>query len=82
MTAEEWNTRWPITPAQVRCARAMLRWTLKEMTQRAGVSGNTVARYEAGVEPYPSQKTLETLRQAFEYVGFSFYENDGVKAPQ
>ena len=52
------------------------------MTQRAGVSGNTVARYEAGVEPYPSQKTLETLRQAFEYVGFSFYENDGVKAPQ
>ena len=62
-----------ITAAQIRAARAALRWTVVELSARAGVGVQTIKRFEAsdGVPPSRSSTLLE-VRKALEQAGIEF----------
>jgi transcriptional regulator with XRE-family HTH domain len=62
-----------ITAAQIRSARAALRWSVAELAERAGVGLQTVKRFEAadGVPPSRSSTLLE-VRRALEAAGIEF----------
>ncbi len=62
-----------ITAAQIRAARALLRWTGQDTATKSGVSLPTIKRLEQldGVPPSRSQ-TLLDLQRAFEAAGVEF----------
>ena len=62
-----------ITGAQIRSARAALRWTAARVASEAGVGIQTVIRFEAhdGVPPSRSS-SLIAIRAAFEAAGIEF----------
>lgn len=62
-----------ITSDQIRAARAMLRWTGRELAENSGVGFSTLMRLEtdSGV-PNSHVKTLEALKKAFEDAGIEF----------
>lgn len=63
---------------QVRAARAILSWSLKELAQRAGLHPNTVGRVERSEET--TKGTLALLQMTFERAGVRFHE-DGCVCP-
>ena len=62
-----------ITSDQIRAARALLRWSGKDLTERTGLGFSTLMRLEV-LEGVPSAqaKTLETIQKAFEKAGIEF----------
>ena len=62
-----------ITSDQIRAARAMLRWTGKDLAEQSGVGFSTLMRLEVedGV-PKAQAKTLEAIRKTFEKAGIEF----------
>lgn len=62
-----------ITAAQIRAARAALRWSVAELSIRANVGTQTVKRFEAadGVPPSRSS-TLMDVKAALEAGGVEF----------
>lgn len=62
-----------ITSGQIRAARALLRWTGKQLAEKSGIGFSTLMRLELeeGV-PSAQAKTLEALRKAFEDAGIEF----------
>lgn len=69
-----------ITAAQIRSARAALRWSVDTLAARSGVSVRTLKRWEQehGV-PNGRATAIETVRQTFEASGIEFVgaPNDG-----
>jgi transcriptional regulator with XRE-family HTH domain len=61
----------PISPAQVRAARAWLRWSQDDLSARSGVSQRSIARYELE-RCVPYAATLASIRNAFEAAGVRF----------
>ena len=68
-----------LTFTQCRMARAALNWSLRDLAEAAGISANTVSRFEGGKPAIPA--TLTVIRQAFEAAGVRFTER-GVEPPQ
>ena len=66
-----------ITAEQIRGARAMLRWSAKQLAEQAGLSWPTVQRMEStqGV-PSGLSKNLELVQRALEGAGIIFIEED------
>ena len=62
-----------ITSDQIRAARALLRWSGKDLAERTGLGFSTLMRLEV-LEGVPSAqaKTLETIQTAFEEAGIEF----------
>ena len=62
-----------ITGMQIRAARAALRWPLREMAEKSGVSRRTIQRLESynGVPPSHTSN-LYDLQSAFEAAGIEF----------
>ena len=62
-----------ITSDQIRAARALLRWSGKELAERTGLGFSTLMRLEV-LEGVPSAqaKTLEAVQKAFEAAGIEF----------
>ncbi|MCK7473392.1 MAG: helix-turn-helix domain-containing protein [Rhodopseudomonas palustris] len=60
-----------VTPAQVRAARAWLRWSQDDLSVRTGISKRSIARYEQE-QSVPYQETVENLRRTFEAAGIEF----------
>ncbi len=62
-----------ITSAQIRAARALLRWSSDDLAQAAGVGGATIRRLEVqeGV-PRVHARTLELIQRALEEAGIEF----------
>ena len=60
-------------------ARAALRWSVRDLAQRASIGYGTVVRFEGG-KPANSA-TLQVIRQAFETAGVRF-EGRGVFPPE
>ena len=57
----------------MRSARAALRWSVQELASRAGVSIQTIKRFEAIDEIPPSRfSTLVSIKSAFESAGIEF----------
>jgi DNA-binding transcriptional regulator YiaG len=67
-----------LTGAQIRAARAVLKLTARELAERAGVSLQTVQRFESvdDVPPSRSSKLLD-VRKALESSGIEFIEAPG-----
>jgi transcriptional regulator with XRE-family HTH domain len=66
-----------LTADQIRAARALVRWSARELAENAGVSLPTVQRLEAakGV-PSTSVKTLSSIKAALESAGVEFTNGD------
>lgn len=65
-----------VTREQVRMARAALDWTVRDLAREAGVSANTVSRYENGTDAMGD--TLMRIRRTFEAHGILFMDEDEV----
>ena len=62
-----------ITSDQIRAARALLRWSGKDLAEKTGLGFSTLMRLEVldGV-PGAQAKTLETIQKVFEKAGIEF----------
>jgi transcriptional regulator with XRE-family HTH domain len=59
------------TAAQLRAARALLAWSMEELSVRSGVSTRTIRRAEEDGQPI-SVRTLRRIAAAFERAGVEF----------
>lgn len=65
-----------ITGSQIRAARALLRWSAKELGEKSNVSLNTVQRLESVDDvPSTSAKTINNVQTALENAGVKFINN-------
>ena len=62
-----------ITSDQIRAARALLRWSGKDLAEKTGLGFSTLMRLEVldGV-PSAQARTLEAIQKAFEQAGIEF----------
>ena len=63
-----------ITGSQVRAAKALIRWSGFDLSQKSGVSLSTIRRIEAvdGLPDSASVKLLHAIQQALEEAGVEF----------
>jgi len=62
-----------VTSAQLRAARALLGWTIRDLAERSGVHRNTVARLESA-DPTTGHARA-AIRAALEAAGVEFLDN-------
>jgi transcriptional regulator with XRE-family HTH domain len=55
---------------QLRMARAAVRWGVRELAEKAGVTANTVSRIELGADA--KQSTIDAIRRVLEAAGVEF----------
>ena len=69
-----------ITGAQIRAARAFLNWSVRDLSERCGVSESAISRAEKidGV-PGMQNRNLEAVRAAFEIHCIEFLEGAGLR---
>ncbi len=65
-----------ITREQVKMARAALGWGVRELAEKAGVTANTVSRYENGADALGD--TLTKLQRTLEEGGVAFVDPNGL----
>jgi transcriptional regulator with XRE-family HTH domain len=72
-----------ITGAQIRAARAFLRWSVQDLAKHCGVSESAIARAEK-VDAVPGMRgrNLDAVRTAFEIHGIEFLDSSGVRTRQ
>ena len=66
-----------MTSDQIRAARALVRWSVRELAEKADLSLPTIQRLEAaeGI-PSTSVKTLMSIKAALEKAGVEFTDGD------
>ena len=69
-----------LTPAQVRAARSLLKWTRDDLAARSGVFANTIKNFENGTSD-PKRSTLLKWRRALEKGGVIFNDADTEAGP-
>jgi GAF domain-containing protein len=62
----------PLTGAQVRAARALLNWSVRELAEAAGVSPMTIKRIEAQGGDAVRKESLDAVKQALDQAGIAF----------
>ncbi len=67
----------PISPSQVRAARAMLAWSMTDLAKAAGVSVSTVKRFDDERLAPVTDGTVALMRDALETEGVRFLPDDG-----
>lgn len=67
-----------ITRDQVRAARALLDWSLADLSERSGIGGQAISKFENG-ETDPLAKTVQKLQAVLEDAGIEFMDNDGLR---
>lgn len=67
-----------LTPMQIRAARAMLQWTLGDLSDLSGISVSSIRRIEAEGERTTRPASINAIRKAFEDHGLSFGEGNTV----
>jgi predicted transcriptional regulator len=65
----------PITPVQMRMARAAVGWGIWKLAEKAGMTARTIARIESGSRA--RQSTLAAIRSSLESAGIEFTEENG-----
>lgn len=63
-------------PAQVRMARAALRWSLEDLAKAAGVHRNTINNFE-NERFHGTIEALEAIQKALEAAGVEFIPENG-----
>ena len=66
-----------ITLEQIKAARALLKWTQKDLAKHAGLNDDQVQNFEASRSR--SLEVLEAMHQAFTINGIEFTDGEGVK---
>ncbi len=67
-----------LTSHQIRAARALLRWSARQLAQKSGVHVTTVQRMERGDGPVGGTlKTLAKIQSALENPGIEFTSQNG-----
>jgi transcriptional regulator with XRE-family HTH domain len=70
----------PITAAQLRAARALLDWSVRDLASRCGVSQSAISRAErANGEPQMHARNLKAISAALEANGIEFLATNGVR---
>lgn len=64
-----------VTSAQIRAARALLNWTVRDLSEKAGVHRNTITRAETDATG-PGHATA-AIRAALEAAGVVFLPENG-----
>ncbi len=64
-----------VTSAQIRAARGLLNWTVRDLAEKAGVHRNTVTRTET--EETGPGHAVAAIRAALETAGVIFIEENG-----
>ena len=64
-----------ISPAQIRMARAALKWGVRDLAREADITPATVTRIETGKAAYNS--TVDAIQKAFEVAGIEFIPENG-----
>jgi len=64
-----------LTADQARMARAALKWGIRDVAKKTGLSTKTIHQVEKGADAYAS--TLATIRAAFEKAGIDFIAENG-----
>jgi transcriptional regulator with XRE-family HTH domain len=72
--AEDLYTVRMINRVQVKMARAALGWGVRDLASKAGVSANTVSRYENGADALG--ETLTRIQRALEDAGIVVIDAD------
>jgi transcriptional regulator with XRE-family HTH domain len=71
-----------ITGTQIRGARAMLGWSASDLSDRVGISRNSIQRLERSNDVPPSRtQSLLELRRVFEEAGIIFIDADDSHGP-
>jgi hypothetical protein len=67
-----------ITGAQIRAARALLKWSAEEAGKHAKVGRRTIERLEQN-DGYPATRaiTIDSIQRAFEAAGVEFIDENG-----
>ena len=60
-----------MTSAQVRAARGLLNWTVRDLAEKAGVHRNTITNIETG-RYAGDPETLSAIQRALEKAGVEF----------
>ena len=72
----------PISGAQIRAARALLKWSVRELSGQSRISQSAIARSEQADRALPMRvQNLNTIRRVFEEHGIEFLGLDGVRLP-
>jgi transcriptional regulator with XRE-family HTH domain len=58
---------------EIRIARALLKWTQRDLAERARIDRRTVVNIESEKHT-PNSSTLDSIRRAFEVAGVEFAE--------
>jgi len=66
-----------ISGRQIRGARGLLDWTMKDLSERSGINRLTIRQIE-GEEVQPQRKTIAIILAVFESAGVIFHENNGI----
>lgn len=64
-----------LTRNQVKMARAALGWSTTELARQAGITANTVTRFENGSNV--TLATVEKMKEAFERAGIKWIPANG-----
>lgn len=64
-----------VTSAQVRAARGLLNWTVRDLAERSGVHRNTVTRIET--EATTPGHSLAAIQSSLEAAGVDFIPENG-----
>ncbi|MEM9578258.1 MAG: helix-turn-helix transcriptional regulator [Pseudomonadota bacterium] len=64
-----------VTSAQIRAARGLLNWTVRDLASAAGVHRNTITRAETDATGQGSAR--DAIRSALELAGVEFIEENG-----
>jgi transcriptional regulator with XRE-family HTH domain len=64
-----------VTSAQIRAARGLLNWTVRDLADRSGVHRNTVTRVET--EATGPGHSIAAIRAALEAAGVEFIPENG-----
>lgn len=69
-----------LRPAQVRMARAALRWSVRELAVKTGVADSTILRFESEKGTILSSN-LARIQQSLEAAGIVFLASAGADGP-
>lgn len=68
----------PLTSAQIRAARALLRWSAADLARESAVGANTIRRAEVAEEAIALTAANQlAIRRALEAAGVEFIDENG-----
>jgi hypothetical protein len=75
----DFSVRKSVSSAQVRAARALLNWSVRDLAGASGVSPTTVKRIEAGGANQVRRDSLDAVRHALERAGLDLIHTSGTQ---